>query len=187
MAGQDEFQIELGITEAGAAGQRGAAAAGGGRVFGGVVGGGVSRGERRAGRFIENRLFEDPAKGIARYAIGEAMASGLHTLLPNADGNTFTEVGKIAGDIGMRSLFLKSLKGGAIIGGITAAISLIQQSLELVTKRAEELRSEFAKFKKDFEESKARTAALLKEDTKVTRQEIEDIRRNLYNRDLAAF
>lgn len=184
MADRDQFQIELGITQAGAAGVGGSTSAARSRSGigegGAVAGGRPSRGERRANRFLENRLLEDPAKGIIRYAVAESMTQGFSALLPNADHNAFTEVGKIAGEIGMRSIFLQSLKGGAIIGGLTTAISLVTRSVDKISARMEEIEKEQKESRERIRKINSDLARAFAREGNLTKADIQEIRENLY-------
>ena len=203
MADSDQFLIELGITEAGTGSSRGGrAVSGSGPSSGGAraaragrfgidegspSGGRMSRGEARAQRFIANRLFEDPAKAVTRYAIGETLAYGFTSLIPNAEQNAFTEVGKIAGDIGMRSLFLNSLKGGAIIGGLAAGINLVQRSIEQITTRIATLEKENEERKRAIDEARRELVASRDTEGQITAQELKEIREKLYASSVSPF
>lgn len=178
----DQFEIELGLTEEGAG--RGATRPG---ALGGAQAVGLSKGERRAGRFIGNRLFEDPMKGVTRYAIGEGLTQGFTHLTGMADQNAATEVAKIGADVGMRSIFLHSLRGGIVIGGLTAAISLIQRSVETISQRAEQLRKEVEQFKTEQKEINARINTLLRQEVSLSKEELAELRQRDFNRTIAPY
>jgi hypothetical protein len=190
----DDFQIKLGITEEGA---RGGPKSGSGSDFAPTVGAGrepvgsgrESKIDNRIEHVFKHKVVEHPLKGILRYAIAEEMTNGFQSLIPPADQNAFSEAGKLVSDlganVGIRSLFLHSLKGGAVIGTMMTAIQFIHGKIEEISSRVDKEEEAQKKLSEKITEDNARIETALRAQGDVTADQIKEIEEKLFAREIA--
>lgn len=145
--------------------------------------------DSRLNRGVERFVMRQPLRQFVKYAAGEMVTSAFSDMINPTEHTSYSEIGKIGADaavnIGLRSLFMGSLAGGAVIGSIVTLIHFFKRKADEISQASEKVNQIIEHLDKQFAEKQKHIEELLNETRRLSDEKLKEIDEKIFAREIA--